>query len=135
VLPLHVSNDLGFGPFMVGLVAGAQFAASLISRIWAGSFADRRGAKRAVVVGLLSASASGVLYLASLAVPSPVMSVSILLSGRAVLGGAESFIITGAVSWGLALLDAGQAGKVIAWIGMAMFAALALGGPVIDTSL
>lgn len=82
------------------------------------------------MLGLLSASASGVLYLASLAAPSPVVSVAILLAGRAVLGGAESFIITGAVSWGLALLDAGQAGKVIAWIGMAMFAALALGGPI-----
>jgi len=62
VLPLHVTNDLGFGAFVVGLVAGSQFAASLISRIWAGSFSDRLGAKRAVVGGLLAASASGVLY-------------------------------------------------------------------------
>lgn len=38
VLPLYVNNDLGFGPFMIGLVAGAQFAAALVSRIWAGSF-------------------------------------------------------------------------------------------------
>src|SRR3954471_7598358 len=115
---------------MVGLVAGAQFAASLISRIWAGSFADRKGAKRAVVIGLLSASLAGLLYLVSLAAPGSALSVAILLAGRAILGGAESFIITGAVSWGLALLEAGQAGKVIAWIGMAMFAALAAGGPV-----
>jgi MFS family permease len=130
VLPLHVEGGLGYGPFMVGLVAGAQFAASLISRIWAGSFADRKGAKRAVVIGLLSASLAGLLYLVSLAAPSSALSVAILLAGRAILGGAESFIITGAVSWGLALVDAGQAGKVIAWIGMAMFAALALGGPI-----
>src|ERR1700760_1669520 len=59
VLPLHVCNGLGFGTFVVGLVAGSQFAASLISRPWAGHFSDSRGAKRAVVVGLLSASASG----------------------------------------------------------------------------
>ena len=32
VLPLHVHNGLGFGTFAVGLVAGSQFAASLISR-------------------------------------------------------------------------------------------------------
>jgi hypothetical protein len=31
VLPLHVSRDLGFGAFMVGLVTGSQFAASLVS--------------------------------------------------------------------------------------------------------
>lgn len=130
VLPLHVEGDLGYGPFMVGLVAGAQFAASLFSRIWAGSFADRKGAKRAVVIGLLGASLAGLFYLLSLAAPGPAFSVALLLVGRAVLGAAESLIITGSVSWGLALLDAGHAGKVIAWIGMAMFAALALGGPV-----
>jgi hypothetical protein len=32
VLPLHVHKDLGLGTFVVGLVAGAQFAASLLSR-------------------------------------------------------------------------------------------------------
>jgi predicted MFS family arabinose efflux permease len=56
--------------------------------------------------------------------------VSVLLAGRAILGGAESFIITGAVAWGLALVDKEHAGKVIAWVGTAMFAAMALGGPV-----
>ena len=66
VLPLHVTNDLGFGPLVVGLVAGAQFAAALLSRIWAGSYSDRRGAKRSVFVGLLAAGAAGLLYLLSL---------------------------------------------------------------------
>jgi predicted MFS family arabinose efflux permease len=56
--------------------------------------------------------------------------VTILLFGRALLGRAESFIITGAVSWGLVLVGEKSAGQVIAWIGMAMFAALALGAPL-----
>ncbi|WP_368773812.1 hypothetical protein [Mesorhizobium sp. M00.F.Ca.ET.217.01.1.1] len=46
------------------------------------------------------------------------------------LGAAESFIITGGVAWGLALAGGQNSGKVIAWIGMAMFAALALGAPI-----
>lgn len=62
VLPLHVKNDLGFGTFIVGLVAGAQFAASLISRVWSGSYSDRRGAKKGVVAGLIAAAVSGLLY-------------------------------------------------------------------------
>jgi MFS family permease len=131
VLPLHVNRDLGLSTFVVGLVTGSQFAASLVSRIWAGHYADRQGAKRGVVAGLLAAAASGLLYLLSLAfVNSPTTSVSVLMLGRAVLGGAESFIITGAVSWGLALVGAQGAGRVIAWVGTAMFAALALGAPV-----
>lgn len=130
VLPLHVNRDLGFGTFMVGLVAGAQFAASLATRIWSGSYSDANGGKRSVVAGLVTAAVAGLLYLLSLAFEgSPVLSVAILLAGRAVLGGAESFIITGGVSWGLAMVDANHAGKVIAWVGTAMFAALALGGP------
>lgn len=130
VLPLHVHDGLGLGTFVVGLVAGSQFAASLVSRPWAGNFSDSRGAKRGVVVGLLAAAASGVLYLGSLGfTEAPLTSVAVLLLGRALLGGAESFIITAAVSWGLALVGAGSTGKVIAWVGMAMFAAFAIGAP------
>jgi len=130
VLPLHVHDGLGLGTFMVGLVAGSQFAASLISRPWAGHYSDDRGAKRGVVAGLLAAAASGLLYLLSLGFSgSPLTSVAILLLGRALLGGAESFIITAAVSWGLALADPRNTGKVIAWVGSAMFAAFAIGAP------
>ena len=53
VLPLHVHRGLGLSTFVVGLVTGSQFAASLISRVWSGHYADSKGAKRAVVVGLL----------------------------------------------------------------------------------
>src|SRR4051794_3082195 len=51
VLPLHVHQRLGLSTFMVGLVVGSQFAAALVSRIWAGHYADGRGAKHAVVAG------------------------------------------------------------------------------------
>jgi MFS family permease len=130
VLPLHVHQGLGLGTFVVGLVTGSQFAASLISRIGSGHYADSRGAKRAVVAGLLMAAVAGLLYLTSLRfVSAPFVSVTILLFGRALLGGAESFIITGGVSWGLGLVGPAKAGRVIAWVGMAMFAALALGAP------
>jgi MFS family permease len=130
VLPLHVHDGLGFGTFVVGLVAGSQFAASLISRPWAGHFSDTRGAKRGVVAGLLAAAAAGLLYLLSSGFSgSPLISVAILLAGRALLGGAESFIITAAVSWGLALAHSSHTGKVIAWVGSAMFAAFAIGAP------
>ena len=120
VLPLQVHDGLGLGTFLVGAVAGAQFAAALISRPWAGSFADRRGAKHAVTAGLLVAAVSGLLYLLSLRyVGSPLVSVTILLLGRLLLGGAESFIITGSVTWGLGLVDAQNTGRVIAWVGVA----------------
>ncbi|HKU96864.1 MAG TPA: arabinose transporter [Vineibacter sp.] len=131
VLPLHVHQGLGLGTVLVGLVAGSQFMAALISRPYAGQYADRSSAKRAVVTGLAVAAASGLLYLLSFRFVSvPTTSAAILLLGRLLLGGAESFVITGAVSWGLSLVDAQNTGRVIAWVGAAMFAAFALGAPV-----
>jgi len=131
VLPLHVHLGLGLGTVMVGLVAGSQFAAALVTRPWAGHYADRRGAKRAVVTGLLLAAGSGLFYLLSLwFVRAPLTSAGILLAGRLVLGGAESVIITGGVSWGLALAGPQNTGRVIAWVGAAMFAAFAIGAPI-----
>ena len=130
MLPLHVHQDLGLGTFVVGLVAGAQFAASLLSRFWAGNYADSRGAKRALVTGLLVAAVAGLLYLLSLRfVSEPETSVTILLLGRAVLGVAESFIVTGAFIWGLALVGQQNTGKIMAWVGTAMYAAFAVGAP------
>jgi MFS family permease len=131
VLPLHVHHDLGLSTFVVGLVTGSQFLAALVIRVQAGVYADRRGAKRAVVVGLVAAMSGGVLYVVSLPFAStPATSAAILLLGRALIGGAESFIITGGVTLGLALAGPQNAGKVIAWVGMAMFAALASGAPL-----
>jgi MFS family permease len=131
VLPLHVHDRLGLGTFMVGLVAGAQFAASLVSRMAAGRHADERGPRQAVVVGLLMSSAGGLLYLLSLGfLDRAAFSIAILLLGRAVLGAGESFIITGAQAWGVALAGSGRTGQVLAWMGTAMYGAFALGAPV-----
>jgi MFS family permease len=131
VLPLHVHDNLGYGPFMVGLVAGCQFAVSLVSRVWSGRASDMRGAKYAVMIGLAAAVVAGLLYLLSLSMrEAPPASVAILLAGRALMGGAESFIITGATAWGLSAAGPENAGKVIAWMGTAMFAAFAAGAPL-----
>jgi MFS family permease len=130
VLPLHVHQGLGLSTFIVGLVVGSQFGASLLSRLWAGHHSDTKGAKHAVITGLLGAAVSGLLYLLSLRfVGTPETSVTILLFGRALLGLAESFIITGALSWGLALLGPQNTGKVMAWVGSAIYAAFAVGAP------
>ena len=131
VLPLFVQNRLGFGPAMVGVVAGCQFIAALMARIWAGQSADIKGEKGAVMAGLAGAVLAGLLYLCAFGLlRQPRISIAALLAGRAVLGGAESFIMTGATTSGLARVGAHNAGKVIAWMGTVMFAAFAFGAPI-----
>src|SRR5260370_9664113 len=80
VLPLHVHERLGLNKFFVGLVSGSQFAAAMFSRVFAGRYVDNRGGRRAVVVGLLIAASSGVVYLLSIAlIAKPRRSVLVLL--------------------------------------------------------
>jgi MFS family permease len=131
VLPLHLHYTLGMSPVVVGIAVGAQFAAALLSRAWAGGLADARGPKRAMVMGLAIAAMSGTAYLASLAfTATPATSLGVLLIGRVLLGCGESLIITGALSWGISLVGPQNAGKVMAWVGIAMYAAYSAGAPL-----
>ncbi|MGE0748810.1 MAG: MFS transporter, partial [Rhodospirillales bacterium] len=45
------------------------------------------------------------------------------------LGGAQSFIVAGALTWGLLLVGPQNTGKVMAWVGMSLSAAFAVGAP------
>ena len=60
VLPLVVQNGFGFGPAMVRVVAGCQFIAAPIARIWAGrAVVHVRGPKWAVMIGPAGAALAG----------------------------------------------------------------------------
>ena len=131
VLPIHVHEGLGLGTFLVGLVAGTQFASTLISRLWAGRYADTKGSKPAVLIGLCYGAAAGTAYLISAQfTANATASVMILILGRVLLGVMESFVITGALSWGVGLAGRQNAGKVMVWIGLALFTAFAIGAPI-----
>lgn len=131
VLPLHLKDALGMNATVVGIVVGAQFAAALLSRAWAGNVADLRGSKRAVVGGFLAAACSGLIYLVSLLwLDQPVVSVAVLLAGRILLALGESLVVTGTMGWGIALVGPQHGGKVMAWLGIAIYAAMAGGAPL-----
>src|SRR3954462_6254433 len=63
VLPLYVHQQLGLSTFMVGVAAGVEFAAALLSQFWSARYADTKGAKRAIVVGLAMGVVAGLFYL------------------------------------------------------------------------
>lgn len=131
VVPLYIAHKLGFGTVLVGITVSCEFITALFSRIWSGRHADVRGAGRTVSIGLGIGTLSGLLYFASaLTVSVPVASVVLLIAARAVLGIAQSFVITGALAWGLSLYGVTHAGKVIAWMGTALWAAYAVGAPM-----
>jgi MFS family permease len=132
VIPRHVHDTLGQGTFFVGLVMGSQYISSiLIGRQLAGSTVDGRGPKLALRLGLLGVSVVGGGYFASLAVlDQPTLSLALLIAARLLTGVAEGFIMTSALTWGIARLGAAHSGKVIGWVGMALFASYGVGAPV-----
>jgi MFS family permease len=130
VLPVHVSGTLGFGSWIIGLAIGAQSWATLLTRHTAGTRSDRRGPRSTALLGLGISAMAGVTYAASLVVPNHAASLAVLLVGRGLLGLGESLVVTSALAWGVALAGKQRAGVVMAWVGIAMYGAFAVGAPL-----
>jgi MFS family permease len=131
VLPRHVHDTLGQGTVMVGLVMGCQYAASLFARARAGSLADARGPRLGALSGFVASMGVALLYLASGPfTDTPALAMGLVIAGRLLTGVAESFVVTSTMAWALVRLGPAHAGKVIGWIGMAVFASLGAAAPV-----
>lgn len=130
-LPRHIHDVLGYGPIVVGWAVGLQSLVTVVTRGPGGAFADARGPRNAVLTGLPCAIVAGLTYLASaFTAQVPLVSLGVLLAGRVLLGFAESLFLVGTMTWGIARVGPQNTGKVMAWQGIAMYAALGLGAPV-----
>lgn len=131
VLPLYVNQNLGLSSFFVGLVVGCQFATTLISRFGIGHFADSKGSKFVLLLGMFISIISGACYFGSILFESSVnLSLTFLFIGRALFGVAESCTTVGALSWGVSFVGPQRTGKVMAWVGMAIFGGMAIAAPI-----
>ncbi|WP_255517207.1 MFS transporter [Herbaspirillum sp. SJZ099] len=129
-LPLHVNGTLGYSAIVVGWIVGIQSFATILTRKFAGAYCDRHGPKQSVSIGLPMASCAGLLYLVSTWIANPLGSIAVLTLGRLLMGPAESLFLTGTMTWGIGRVGIAKTGKVMAWQGIAMFAALGIGGPL-----
>jgi len=131
VIPLFVHDALGFDPLIVGIVIGAQAAATLLARPLAGGVSDKRGTRAAVMIGALISVLAGVFYfVGTLLEGSPVASLVAIIAGRAALGLGDSLFLTGAMAWGVQLGGPKNAGKGLMSVGIALYAAMAIGAPL-----
>lgn len=131
VLPGFVQNTLGFDSIIVGFVIGLQSLSTLLTRAYSGKITDTRGAKKSKMSGVVLAVIAGIVYvLAVLFQANPLMALVFLLLARIIHGVGESFLITGALTWGIGLAGHFNSGKVMTWNGIAMYAGIAIGAPV-----
>jgi MFS family permease len=117
-------------PATAGFIIGIQSLVTVLTRQLAGMTSDARGPRPTVMIGLPIASLAGLAYLASSFIPHAGLSLAVLLIGRVALGFGESLFLTGLMTWGMARAGIRHTGKVMAWQGIALYAALGLGAPL-----
>jgi MFS family permease len=128
---LYITSALHFNAAIVGGVIGLQSLATLFTRQYAGRLSDSRGLKQTALIGLCCGSVSGWLSLMStIFIAHPAISLTVLCGARVLLGIGESLFITALAAWSIARVGAHHAGQAMAWSGIAMYAALAIGAPL-----
>ncbi|PKA11834.1 MFS transporter [Leptospira meyeri] len=128
-LPALIKGTLGLSDVWLGIILGTQSLVTLVSRHHSGSLSDLKGPKVAVLRGLFFGVISGIVGLGVVYFQG-VLGLVFLLVGRIILGYSESLLITGVLSWGVGLVGPSNAGRVMAWSGMAMYAAIAISSPL-----
>lgn len=130
VVSVFVGRELGFGDIVTGTAVSLHFLATLLTRTYAGREADRLGASVTLRRGLLScAVACAVLAIVPVLKHAPALQLTGVLLSRLCSGLGESQLITGALAWGIGLVGPNRAGRVMAWNGMALYGAIAIGAP------
>ncbi len=132
ILPVYVNQVLGLSPYFVGAVVVAESVSTLLSRAYAGRFSDSRGPKSGMIRGLMFMFLSGVSCVAAIEAASSYAYLSFLVvfASRALMGVGESLIFTCSGTWPIGLVGREHAGKIMSWVGIAMFLGLAIGSYV-----
>ncbi|SEM36848.1 Predicted arabinose efflux permease, MFS family [Pseudoxanthomonas sp. GM95] len=128
VLPVFVRDTMHQANVMVGAVIGVQFVATVLTRGLAGRIADTAGPAKAMRRGCVLLAVSGVTYLAAGLLPGAAL--GLLIAGRLAAGVGESLLVTGMLAWGIGTVGQPRAGRVMTWVGLAIFASLAVGAPI-----
>lgn len=131
VLPGFVHGVLGYSTVVAGLAISVQYLATLLSRPHAGRMADAMGPKRTVLAGLSVLALSGLFLALAAVVPHlPALALVLILLARLGLGFSESWVSTGAITWGIGGIGGEHTARVISWNGIATYGGIAMGAPL-----
>jgi len=131
VTSVFVATRLELGNALAGLAVGIAFGSTILTRAMAGRMADRQGGKRCMVRGLSLYVVAGVMCgAASLPGFSALAAYGVLIAGRLLLGVGESMTMIGLLAWGFGILGPQRSGMVLSLVGMGLYGAFALGGPI-----
>nr|MCH9804727.1 MFS transporter [bacterium] len=107
LLPKFVVDELGGTEATAGFVMGSAAFSALATRIWFGRTADRRGARRILVLGAGLGAVAFVLLAAASTVAGAV-------AARLVLGASGAAMVTGATMLGIQLAPPARRSQAVA---------------------
>ncbi|MDH3000682.1 MFS transporter [Chelonobacter oris] len=128
IIPLYINKTLQLSPLFVGIAIATELISTLCARAFAGRFSDLNGPKLAMLNGQFGVLLAGLLFLVITFIDiNQYASFLILLVSRVIMGVGSSLIFTSSGTWPIGLVGREHAGKIMSWVGMAMFIGLALG--------
>ncbi|GLR66748.1 arabinose transporter [Acidocella aquatica] len=131
VVPVFVHTQLGGNNGWSGFAVGVPFLSTLVTRARAGKLADQRGGKTCLLSGLrYYVLGSVICLLAAYGAFGAELRFALLVLGRLLLGVGEGQVSVGTILWGIGLMGHARAGKVMVLVGISMYGALAVGGPL-----
>ena len=120
LLPRYVVDALGGTELTAGVVMGAMAVSALFTRPWFGRTADRRGARRIIVLGtVLGAVSLGMLAVLP-SVPGAILS-------RLVLGGGTAAVVTGSTLLSIELAPESRRSEAASYILISFHVGMGLG--------
>ena len=119
----HLRRDLGGSDQTVGFVIGIFSFVALLSRLFSGPLADRRGRKIAFQTGLLSCALSGAAYLLPLGLAGAYL-------GRILQGFGEACLFTGAAAWVVEVAGIHRSGQALGYLSSGIWGGISI-GPVV----
>src|SRR2546430_1835425 len=123
----HLRRELGGSDQTVGFVIGIFSFVALVSRLFSGPLADRRGRKLAFLTGLLSCAVSGLAYLLPLGLAGAYL-------GRGLQGFGEACLYTGAAAWAVETAGIHRSGRALGFVSTGIWGGISA-GPVVGQFL
>ena len=131
VVSVFVNEVLKLPNWLGGGAVGIAFVSTILSRKYAGDFADEKSSKKCFMFGFFSYMVAALICMvASISVLSVSVAFVILIAGRLLLGIGESMATVGFMSWHLSRLGSVHSGRILSICGIAIYGAFALGGPL-----
>ena len=129
-MPVYVTGRLGLNNAWAGLAVGVAFLATILTRPTPAACRIAEAPRRRCGAAWFFTRRGAGLDAGGLPMLPPVAAYLILIAGRLLLGVGESLVIIGVIAWGVGFVGPARSGRVLAFVGAAMYGALAVGGPV-----